>query len=66
MPKPLVWAHEYAARQLIGSSQEDKNLDGTSIDGMLRSKRVMVTVPPFHVSIHNGGLMPPIREAGFV
>lgn len=54
MPKPLVLSHEYVARQHICSSQENSELDGTSIEKMLRGKRVMVTVPPFHVSNRPG------------
>lgn len=51
MPKPLIWTQESAARQHLCSSQEYSKFSGTSIESMLWGKRVMVTVPPFHVRI---------------
>lgn len=49
MPKPLIWTQESMARQQGCSSQKHSELNGTSIESMLWGKRVMVTVPPFHV-----------------
>lgn len=49
MLKPLIWTQESAARQHICSSQEYSKLHGTSLEGMLWGRRVMVTVPQFHV-----------------
>lgn len=50
MPKPLIWTQESAARQHLCSSQEYSKFDGTSIESIIWGKRVMSTVPPFHVS----------------
>ena len=54
MPKPLIWTQESMARQQICSSQEYSKFNGTSVESFLRGKRVMVTLPPFHVRISQG------------
>ncbi|KAI2464413.1 putative NRPS-like enzyme [Annulohypoxylon bovei var. microspora] len=47
LPKPMIWTHETAARHHKLTSRDPP--DGvTSIDQILRGKRVIATVPPFH------------------
>lgn len=48
MPKPLAFTQEGAARHHACASQDVPD-DATSVERLMAGKRVMVTVPPFHV-----------------
>ncbi|XXH02557.1 hypothetical protein Hte_008934 [Hypoxylon texense] len=49
LPKPLVWTQETAARHIEAGSRDGP--DGlVSIDSFFHGKRVLSTLPPFHVA----------------
>lgn len=48
LPKPLIWTQETAARHIEAGSRESPN-GLVSIDSFFHGKRVLSTLPPFHV-----------------
>lgn len=48
LPKPLIWTQETGARHHNSTGYPPPE-GVTSVDGFTRCKRVLVTVPPFHV-----------------
>lgn len=51
LPKPLTWNQDAAARHHACTSRSGNALEGAiSVDSLLIGKRIIVTVPPFHVS----------------
>lgn len=56
MPKPLVFTQDAAVRHHICASQEiPPDQDVRSVEHLISGKRVMVTVPSFHVRFHLEG-----------
>lgn len=56
MPKPLVWTQESAVRHHACVSQKIPAQQAvTSVEHLVSDKRVVVTVPCFHVRLHEPG-----------
>lgn len=51
LPKPITWTHESAVRHMRNTDLEPPEGGFTSAERLMAGKRVMVTTPPFHVSM---------------